>query len=150
GQLERRPAVGRREDEMTPARSGASRSPSGLRSPPSAGRSGDPPRRPPCPALAFVLAHAPPRVLDCSATVARSARSMRAAELRRSSPLIFFNACHSGRLGFTLLGLGSWGAEMIRLGCGAFVGSLWPVRDEAAVAFAECFYRSLGNGAPIG
>ena len=27
--------------------------------------------------------------------------------LRRSSPLIFFNACHSGRLGFTLLGLGS-------------------------------------------
>ena len=44
------------------------------------------------------------------------------AEFRRASPLIFFNACHSGRLGFTLLGPGSWGAELIRLGCGAFVG----------------------------
>jgi CHAT domain-containing protein len=72
------------------------------------------------------------------------------AGLRSASPLVFFNACHSGRLGFTLLGLGSWGAELIRLGCGAFVGSLWPVRDESAVVFAECFYRSLANGAPIG
>jgi hypothetical protein len=73
-----------------------------------------------------------------------------AAGLRRSSPLVFFNACHSGRLGFTLLGLGSWGAELIRLGCGAFVGSLWPVRDESAVVFAERFYRSLADGAAIG
>ena len=39
---------------------------------------------------------------------------------------------------------------MIRLGCGAFVGSLWPVRDATAVAFAEAFYRRLAAGVPIG
>lgn len=73
-----------------------------------------------------------------------------AAALRRASPLIFFNACHSGRIGFSLTRLGSWGAQLIELGCGGFVGSLWPVTDEGALAFARAFYAVISEGAPIG
>jgi serine/threonine protein kinase len=73
-----------------------------------------------------------------------------AAGLRASSPLIFFNACHSGRLGFELTGLGSWGAELVRLGCGGFVGALWPVTDAAALEFARGFYNCLARGVPVG
>jgi hypothetical protein len=47
-----------------------------------------------------------------------------AGSLRRSSPLIFFNTCHSGRLGFSLTSLGAWGAQFVQLGCGGFVGAL--------------------------
>jgi hypothetical protein len=75
---------------------------------------------------------------------------MMAVALRRSTPLIFFNSCHSGRLGFSLTRLGSWGAQLVHLGCGGFVGTLWPVSDRAASVFAQAFYRSLFQGHPIG
>jgi hypothetical protein len=70
--------------------------------------------------------------------------------LRREAPLIFFNACHSGRLGFSPTGLGSWGARLVQLGCGGFIGSLWPVTDTAALAFARAFYSGLIRGCAIG
>jgi hypothetical protein len=71
-------------------------------------------------------------------------------DLRRSEPLIVFNTCHSGRLGFSLTRLGSWGAKFVHLGCGAFVGTLWPVTDEAALEFARSFYLFLAQGFTIG
>jgi hypothetical protein len=43
----------------------------------------------------------------------------------------------SGRIGFSLTRLGSWGARQVELGCGGFVGTLWPVSEEAAFAFAQ-------------
>jgi CHAT domain len=70
--------------------------------------------------------------------------------LRRAAPLIFFNSCQSGRVGFSLTRLGSWGAEFVRLGCGGFVGTLWPVTDRAASVFAQAFYRSMFEGRSIG
>jgi tetratricopeptide (TPR) repeat protein len=70
--------------------------------------------------------------------------------LRRSEPLIVFNTCDSGRLGFSLTRLGSWGATFVHLGCGAFVGTLWPVTDEAALEFARSFYLFLAQGFTIG
>jgi hypothetical protein len=73
-----------------------------------------------------------------------------AAAMRRSAPLIFFNSCQSGRLGFSLTRLGSWGARFVSLGCGGFVGTLWPVTDRAALAFARAFYSELTGGRPIG
>jgi CHAT domain-containing protein len=73
-----------------------------------------------------------------------------ACGLRGPSPLIFFNTCQSGRLGFSLTRLGSWGARLVQLGCGGFVGSLWPVTDRAALAFAIAFYQLLSTGVPIG
>jgi RNA polymerase sigma factor (sigma-70 family) len=73
-----------------------------------------------------------------------------ALALSRVAPLIFFNSCHSGRLGFALTRLGSWGARFIHLGCGGFVGTLWPVTDQGAVAFAAAFYGEMSKGHPIG
>jgi CHAT domain/Sigma-70, region 4 len=73
-----------------------------------------------------------------------------AAALRRAAPLIFFNSCHSGRMGFSLTRLGSWGARFVHLGCGGFVGTLWPVTDQAAVTFAGAFYEQMSGGQPIG
>jgi hypothetical protein len=69
--------------------------------------------------------------------------------IRASAPLIFLNACESGRTGFSLTRLGSWGHELVRLGCGGFVGTLWEVSDRAAVAFAGAFYRAFSAGVPI-
>jgi serine/threonine protein kinase len=73
-----------------------------------------------------------------------------AAALRRAAPLIFFNSCHTGRIGFSLTRLGSWGAQFVNSGCGGFVGSLWPVTDRAALAFAQAFYGRMCQGLPIG
>jgi hypothetical protein len=73
-----------------------------------------------------------------------------AAALRRAAPLIFFNSCHTGRIGFSLTGLGSWGAQFVQSGCGGFVGTLWPVTDRAALAFAQAFYGRMCQGLPIG
>jgi CHAT domain-containing protein len=73
-----------------------------------------------------------------------------AAALRRAAPLIFFNSCHTGRIGFSLTRLGSWGAQFVHSGCGGFVGTLWPVTDRAALAFAQAFYGRMCQGLPIG
>jgi hypothetical protein len=73
-----------------------------------------------------------------------------AGPLRRAQPLVFFNACHSGRLGLCPTRLGSWGSRFVELGCGGFVGALWPVTDRAAVAFARSFYELIAQRRPIG
>jgi CHAT domain-containing protein/tetratricopeptide (TPR) repeat protein len=69
-----------------------------------------------------------------------------AGGLGRDLPLVFLNACHTGRLGFSLTGLGCWAAELLRLGCGAFIGTLWRVSDGAALAFATSFYEAVQEG----
>jgi hypothetical protein len=73
-----------------------------------------------------------------------------AGPLRRCAPLVFFNTCHSGRLGFCPTRLGAWGARLVELGCGGFIGALWPVTDRAAVAFALAFYALIAQRRPIG
>jgi hypothetical protein len=93
-------------------------------------------------ASAVLVEDGPFRVAELSPRVA--------AALRRAAPLIFFNSCQSGRLGFSLTRLGSWGAQFVHLGCGGFVGTLWPVTDRAAQAFAGAFYGEMSKGEPIG
>lgn len=44
---------------------------------------------------------------------------------------------------------GGWGAEFIRLGCGAFVGTQWRVTDQVDVEVARAFYQQLATGVPI-
>jgi CHAT domain len=46
--------------------------------------------------------------------------------------------------------LGSWGAQFVHLGCGGFVGTLWPVTDRAAAAFAQALYEWMRQGLLIG
>jgi hypothetical protein len=70
--------------------------------------------------------------------------------LREAAPLVFFNACESGRTGFALVGLAGWSAGLLKLGCGAFLGALWRVTDQAALAFAREFYICLACGFELG
>jgi CHAT domain-containing protein len=46
--------------------------------------------------------------------------------------------------------LAGWAKSFLTAGAGAFIGSLWEVRDSSAGHFAEEFYRSLLGGVPLG
>lgn len=72
------------------------------------------------------------------------------ANLNRLQPLIFLNGCDTGRGGFSLTGLGGWTQKSLEAGAGAFIGTLWPVRDKKARAFAHTFYQHFLDGEPIG
>ncbi|MEO0537696.1 MAG: CHAT domain-containing protein [Cyanobacteria bacterium P01_A01_bin.123] len=58
-------------------------------------------------------------------------------------PLIFINACHVGRVGYTPTGLGGWAERMVKYRVGAFIGAMWEVTDDLALQFAETFYTGL-------
>lgn len=64
-------------------------------------------------------------------------------------PLVFLNACHSGKAGFSLAGAGGWSKQLLDLGVGAFIGTHWVVEDQAAKEFALAFYRYFFSGSPI-
>lgn len=65
-------------------------------------------------------------------------------------PLVFLNACRTGYGGKTFRGIGGWARQFLRIGAGAFVGTLWSVRTRAARLFAETFYQALFDGQAIG
>lgn len=67
-----------------------------------------------------------------------------------SAPLVFLNACYSGRGGFALTTLGGWSSQCIIAGAGAFLGCHWAVPDDKAREFALGFYRRLLAGDPMG
>ncbi|MGW4759521.1 CHAT domain-containing protein, partial [Streptomyces chartreusis] len=77
-----------------------------------------------------------------------------AAQLRTLQPhrpLVFFNACRSaGEINWFGESLG-WAPQFLTAGAGAFVGTLWPVRSQSALQFAEAFYDQLiAEGRPLG
>ncbi|MBU0493348.1 MAG: CHAT domain-containing protein [Chloroflexi bacterium] len=74
----------------------------------------------------------------------------REGSIHRNRPLVFLNACEVGRVGYGLAGIGGWAQAFVEPGCGAFVGALWEVRDETAIAFATEFYTQLRGGATLG
>jgi hypothetical protein len=88
--------------------------------------------------------------LDDGLFTAAELSPLMAGALRRTAPLVMFNTCHCGRMGFSLTRLGSWGAHLAELGCGGFVGALWPVSDRAALEFARAFYEQLARKCPLG
>jgi serine/threonine protein kinase len=89
-------------------------------------------------------------LLDDGVFTAAQLSPLMAGPLRRCAPLVFFNTCHSGRLGFCPTRLGAWGGRLVELGCGGFIGALWPVTDRAAVVFARAFYGLIAQRRPIG
>jgi hypothetical protein len=89
-------------------------------------------------------------LLDDGQFTAAELSPLMAAALRRSAPLVIFNTCHCGRMGFSLTRLGSWGAHLAHLGCGGFIGALWPVSDRAALDFARALYQQLAQKCPLG
>jgi CHAT domain-containing protein len=60
------------------------------------------------------------------------------------------NACRSAGSGERYTELTSWASRFIKAGAGAFVGSLWEVRDGVAREFAQEFYDSLTKPRPDG
>jgi hypothetical protein len=68
----------------------------------------------------------------------------------RYRPLVFLNACDSGRLAGSPTGVAGWAQAFLAAGAGAFIGCLWSVGDESASAFAQAFYTRLMAGDTIG
>jgi hypothetical protein len=65
-------------------------------------------------------------------------------------PLIFLNACQTGREALSLTGIGGWARRFVEAGAAGFIGSLWSVDDQAACQFAQTFYNHLLAGESIG
>ena len=72
-----------------------------------------------------------------------------AAGLGRGRPLIFLNACHTGRSGLSLVSQGGWAKQFLGCGAAAFLGTLWGVDGRRAAAFSEALYPRLFAGVPI-
>jgi formylglycine-generating enzyme required for sulfatase activity len=64
-------------------------------------------------------------------------------------PLVFLNACSTGKSGMSLTEVGGWAPHFLRAGAGACIGTLWPIDDRPARAFARAFYSSFIAGATI-
>jgi hypothetical protein len=70
--------------------------------------------------------------------------------LKGNRPLVFLNACHSGRVGPSLTHLEGWAEAFIEMGCGAFIGCGWEVSDPLAAEFAIRFYEGFRGGKALG
>lgn len=75
---------------------------------------------------------------------------LQAGVLRTVKPLVFLNACRTGRHGLSLTAVGGWSSRFLTAGAGAFVGCHWSVPDDRAAEFAVDFYRRFLEGAPLG
>jgi CHAT domain-containing protein len=56
---------------------------------------------------------------------------------------VFVNACRSAGASPGLHDLDGWANKFIQAGAGAFIGSLWAIRDAAAREFASVLYDHL-------
>lgn len=72
-------------------------------------------------------------------------------QITKNRPMVFLNACSTGRQAWSWTGLGGWANRWVRdCGCGAFIGPHWRVRDSVGVSFAQAFYGSLARGETLG
>lgn len=67
-------------------------------------------------------------------------------DLGDRTPIVFLNACESGRRPPGMHGPQGWPDVFIDKGAGAFVGTSWSVKGEVAEAFAVSFYEGLRSG----
>jgi hypothetical protein len=74
----------------------------------------------------------------------------RVRNLGRARPIVFLNACQTGRRGMSLTGIGGWALEFLRAGAAAFIGTYWSVFDQPPCDFAQAVYARLLAGEPIG
>ena len=66
------------------------------------------------------------------------------------APLVFMNACTTSGTTELYTELASWADRFLRCGSGAFIGTLWEVRDSSAGQFADTFYNELLRGETLG
>lgn len=69
--------------------------------------------------------------------------------LRRARSAFILNACHSGRLGWSLTRIGGWAQRLLFCGAGMFLGPLWAVEDECAFRMAQSLYSCLLRGMTV-
>ncbi len=67
-----------------------------------------------------------------------------------TAPLVFMNACNSSATELMWVGATGWPGRFLSAGAGAFVGSMWQVRDGGAKDFAARFYGGLAKGQSLG
>ncbi|MGA2291502.1 TCP-1/cpn60 chaperonin family protein [Bradyrhizobium sp.] len=67
-------------------------------------------------------------------------------KLKRPAPFVFMNACRSDDKPLRYTRIGGWANCFLAMGAGAFMGTLWEVRDETARKFAEALYEELLEG----
>jgi hypothetical protein len=64
-------------------------------------------------------------------------------------PIVFLNACNTGRIGNTLTSTGGMAEAFVKSGAGLFVGALWAVGDRVAQHFSCAFYEALLEGCSV-
>jgi len=74
----------------------------------------------------------------------------RANAFAATAPLVFMNACNSSAGSPLWVGSTGWAGRFLAAGAGAFLGSLWQVRDGPAKDFAAAFYGQLRAGQTLG
>jgi|GEM_PF-2216448 Uncharacterized protein conserved in bacteria len=74
----------------------------------------------------------------------------RANAFAATAPLVFMNACNSSAGSPLWVGSTGWAGRFLAAGAGAFLGSLWQVRDGPAKDFAAAFYAQLCTGQTLG
>jgi hypothetical protein len=77
-------------------------------------------------------------------------RAVTTQSLAENKPLVFINACRSAGAIPEYTRLMGWAEQFMAAGAGAFAGTLWAVRSEGALAFADAFYDALLDGATLG
>jgi len=60
------------------------------------------------------------------------------------------NACTTSGTTELYTELASWADRFLSCGSGAFIGTLWEVRDSSARQFSEVFYSELLQGQTLG
>ena len=66
------------------------------------------------------------------------------------APLVFLNACRSAGPRSRCIGLDNFADGFLKAGAGAFIGSLWEVRDGTASEFAQELYAKLNADVTLG
>jgi WD40 repeat protein len=70
--------------------------------------------------------------------------------LHRSAPMVFMNACHTGRQALSLSDqVTGWTERFLSFGSSAFIGANWEVDDELAAMFAREVYEALRAGSSL-
>ena len=71
------------------------------------------------------------------------AKDVSVKNLRKAKPLIFMNACQSGRTDYTYSGIGGFAKAFLDIGALAFIGTIWKIPDELSMKFSDEFYRNI-------
>jgi hypothetical protein len=70
----------------------------------------------------------------------------RLRSLDDTSPIVFLNACQSGRQDQPIAVFGDFAQAFLKAGACAFIGKLWSASAKPTPFFSEAFYSSLLNG----